>query len=80
MELTEKDLRERGIRRNWEEVTEEAGRFAYAILAGMPTGDGGCRSPSRRDRVGQDPPEAATGSEGRSEPPRSWWRRMIFGG
>jgi hypothetical protein len=37
MELTEKDLRERGIRRSWEEVTEEAGRFAYAILAGMPT-------------------------------------------
>jgi hypothetical protein len=38
MELTEKDLRERGIRRSREEVTEEAGRFAYAILAGMPTG------------------------------------------
>ena len=38
MELTEKDLRERGIRRSREEVAEEAGRFAYAILAGMPTG------------------------------------------
>lgn len=38
MELTEKDLRERGIRRSPEEVAEEAGRFAYAILAGMPTG------------------------------------------
>lgn len=37
MELTEKDLRERGIRRSREEVTEEAGRFAYAILVGMPT-------------------------------------------
>jgi excisionase family DNA binding protein len=38
MELTEKDLRERGIRRSPEEVAEEAGRFAYEVLAGMPTG------------------------------------------
>lgn len=38
MELTEKELRERGIRRSQEEVAEEAGRFAYAVLARMPTG------------------------------------------
>ncbi len=28
---------------------------------------------------GQGPPEDATASEGRSEPPRSWWQRL-FGG
>ncbi|MDP9437640.1 MAG: helix-turn-helix domain-containing protein [Actinomycetota bacterium] len=38
MELTERELRERGIRRSREEVAEEAGRFAYVILAAMPTG------------------------------------------
>lgn len=38
VELTEKELRERGIRRSRDEVVEEAGRFAYAILADMPTG------------------------------------------
>ncbi len=38
MELTDKELRERGIRRSWEEVAEEAERYAYEVLAGMPKG------------------------------------------
>lgn len=38
MQLTERELRERGIRRSQEEVAEEAERFAYEVLAGMPTG------------------------------------------
>ena len=38
MELTERELRERGIRRSREEIAEEAERFAYEVLAGMPTG------------------------------------------
>jgi hypothetical protein len=38
MELTERELRERGIRRSRKEVAEEAERFAYEVLAGMPTG------------------------------------------
>ena len=38
MELTEKELRERGIRRSGEEVEEDARRFALHIIALLPTG------------------------------------------
>lgn len=38
MELTEKELRDRGIRRSGEEVEEDALRFASQIVASMPTG------------------------------------------
>jgi excisionase family DNA binding protein len=38
MELTEKELRDRGIRRSGEEVEEDARRFAFHIIAFLPTG------------------------------------------
>lgn len=38
MELTEKELRDRGIRRSGEEVEEDALRFASQIVASLPTG------------------------------------------
>ena len=38
MELTEKELRERGIRRAPQEIEEEARRFASEILLVLPTG------------------------------------------
>ena len=38
MELTEKELRDRGIRRSSEEVEEDALRFASQIVASLPTG------------------------------------------
>ncbi|CAN5532303.1 hypothetical protein BH24ACT22_BH24ACT22_10670 [soil metagenome] len=40
MVFTERQLRDRGIRRRAEEVEEEAGRFARALLAAMPVGRG----------------------------------------
>jgi excisionase family DNA binding protein len=38
MELTEKELRNRGIRRAPQEIEEDARRFAYQVLLVMPTG------------------------------------------
>jgi len=38
MELTEKELRDRGIRRSGQEVEEDARRFAFHIIAFLPTG------------------------------------------
>jgi excisionase family DNA binding protein len=38
MELTERELRDRGIRRSGEEVEEDALRFASQIVASLPTG------------------------------------------
>jgi excisionase family DNA binding protein len=38
MELTEKQLRDRGIRRNREEIEEDARRFAFRVVASLPTG------------------------------------------
>ena len=38
MELTEKDLRDRGIRRSPEDIAEEAMRFVSYVVSGMPTG------------------------------------------
>lgn len=38
MELTEKELRDRGIRRSGEEVEEDARRFALGVVASLPTG------------------------------------------
>lgn len=38
MELTEKELRDRGIRRNREEIEDDAHRFAFRIIASLPTG------------------------------------------
>lgn len=36
--MTEQDLRDRGIRRSGEEIEEEARRFAFGIVASLPTG------------------------------------------
>lgn len=38
MELTEKELRDRGIRRNREEIEADARRFASEVIAFLPTG------------------------------------------
>ncbi len=38
MELTEKELRDRGIRRNREEIEDDARRFAFRVVASLPTG------------------------------------------
>ena len=38
MELTEKDLRDRGIRRGPEEIAEEARRLVFYVVSEMPTG------------------------------------------
>ena len=38
MELTEKELRDRGIRRNREEIEDDARRFAFHIITFLPTG------------------------------------------
>jgi uncharacterized protein YjiS (DUF1127 family) len=38
MELTEKELRDRGIRRSPEDISEEARRFVFYVVSGMPTG------------------------------------------
>ena len=38
MELTEKELRDRGIRRNREEIEADARRFTFHIIAFLPTG------------------------------------------
>ena len=38
MELTEKELRDRGIRRNREEIEDDARRFTFHIIAFLPTG------------------------------------------
>ena len=38
MELTEKELRDRGIRRSPEDIAEEARRFVFYVVSGMPTG------------------------------------------
>jgi excisionase family DNA binding protein len=38
MELTEKELRDRGIQRSPEEIAEEARRFVFHVISGMPTG------------------------------------------
>ncbi|MGH3145881.1 MAG: hypothetical protein ACRDTR_08785, partial [Rubrobacter sp.] len=38
MELTEQELRDRGIRRNREEIEDDARRFAFHIIAFLPTG------------------------------------------
>ena len=38
MELTERELRDRGIRRSGEEIEEDARRFVLGIVASMPTG------------------------------------------
>jgi hypothetical protein len=40
MELTERQLRDRGIRRSADEVGEEAARFSRSLLAAMPVGRG----------------------------------------
>jgi hypothetical protein len=40
MGLTEKELRDRGIRRSGEEVEEDARRFALHIIASLPMGRG----------------------------------------
>src|SRR5215211_6208125 len=38
MELTEKELRDRGIQRSPDDIAEEARRFVFYVLSGMPTG------------------------------------------
>ena len=38
MELTEKELRDRGIRRSPDDIAEEARRFVFYVVRGMPTG------------------------------------------
>jgi excisionase family DNA binding protein len=38
MELTEKELRDRGIQRSPEDIAEEARRFVFHVISGMPTG------------------------------------------
>ncbi len=38
MELTEKELRDRGIRRSGQEIEEDARRFAFRVIASLPTG------------------------------------------
>lgn len=38
MELTEKELKDRGIQRSPEDIAEEARRFVFYVLSGMPTG------------------------------------------
>jgi hypothetical protein len=38
MELTDKELRDRGIRRSPEDIAEEARRFVSYVVSGMPTG------------------------------------------
>jgi hypothetical protein len=38
MELTDKELRDRGIRRSPEEIAEEARRLVFYVLSEMPTG------------------------------------------
>jgi hypothetical protein len=38
MELTEKELRDRGIRRKREEIEDDARRFAFEVIAFLPTG------------------------------------------
>lgn len=38
MELTEKELRDRGIQRSPEDIAEEARRFVFYVISGMPTG------------------------------------------
>jgi hypothetical protein len=38
MELTEKELRDRGIQRSPDEIAEEARRFVSHVVSGMPTG------------------------------------------
>jgi excisionase family DNA binding protein len=38
MELTEKELRDRGIRRNREEIEDDARRFTFEVIAFLPTG------------------------------------------
>jgi len=40
LELTEKELRDRGIRRNREEIEADARRFAFHIITFLPTGRG----------------------------------------
>ncbi|MDP9476580.1 MAG: hypothetical protein M3R38_13005 [Actinomycetota bacterium] len=56
-----------------ERVPELEARQAPPDTPGAAPADGS------RPGGGQGPPEDATGSEGRSEPPRSWWQRL-FGG
>ena len=38
MELTEKELRDRGIRRSPEDIAEEARHLVFHVVSGMPTG------------------------------------------
>jgi hypothetical protein len=38
MELTEKELRDRGIQRSPDEIAEEARRFVFYVISEMPTG------------------------------------------
>ena len=38
MELTDKELRDRGIRRSPEDIAEEAQRFMFYVISEMPTG------------------------------------------
>jgi excisionase family DNA binding protein len=38
MELTEKELRDRGIQRSPEDIAEEARRLVFHVISGMPTG------------------------------------------
>lgn len=38
MELTEKELRDRGIRRSPEDIAEEARRLVFYVISEMPTG------------------------------------------
>jgi hypothetical protein len=60
MGLTGKELRDRGIRRAREEIEEDARRFAFRIIASLPTGRG-ATEPAR----GFSPKEAAVLEEGR---------------
>ena len=38
MELTKKELRDRGIQRSPEDIAEEARHFVFYVISGMPTG------------------------------------------
>jgi hypothetical protein len=38
MELTDEELRDRGIRRSPEDIAEEARRLVYYVISEMPTG------------------------------------------
>jgi hypothetical protein len=74
------------------EARREEGRELRRLLAGLiervpelearqapPDAPGSAPGDAKEPGGGQGPPETSTASEGRSAPPRSWWRRLLGG-